>query len=581
MRFRSTLLAFVITGVVACDTTPTGPDQVTTAIIAKKTSDIVYQSGTDVMTWDAIPENSAVSFPYQTYCTGTPKVGLTANWKNPHNAFVVSHPWQFDVFYAPWINAWSTRESVNSGSTGPGYWNWTKYRKSVTGNGTFVVKLMADNCSWVYLDGVLVGVQNDDRSASKVQYGLTLNGTHTLEFIVFDGGGASGGKFVLETTTTPPPPLNPDLDGDGHNNDVDAFPLDPKEWVDSDGDGVGDNSDALPNNPAEQKDTDLDGVGDKSDNCPLTANADQSNIDGDAMGDVCDPDMDGDGVNNEADAYPSDPTRSSFDVDGDGINDSADNCKSTANADQADLDNDGIGDACDTDIDGDGFVNADDAYPRDATRHLLDTDSDNIPDVNDNCPAVSNSNQADLDGDGVGDACDSDVDGDGYSNADDAYPRDPALHLPDSDNDGINDAFDNCRLTANAGQADLDHDGVGDACDGDIDGDGVSNASDAYPTNAAEWADSDGDGIGNNADPFDNSNTGPWLVVGTCNTGVANWSMGGGTWANDLIASAYAANPNHGKFVSAVETISAGWMKSGRITGAQHGAIVACAARMK
>jgi hypothetical protein len=543
MRIRSTLLAFVLTGVFACDSVPTGPNEVITATVAKRTSDIVYQSGTDVVTWDAIPENSAVSFPYQTYCTATPKVGLTADWKNQHTAFVVYHPWQYDVFYAPWINAWNTRESVNSGSSLPGYWNWTKYRKSVTGNGSFVVKLMADNCSWVYLDGVLVGVQNDDRSPSKVQYGLTLNGTHTLEFIVFDGGGASGGKFVLETTTNPPPPLNPDLDGDSYPNTSDAFPLDPKEWSDRDGDGTGDNSDAFPDDASQQKDTDSDGIGDTRDNCPLVSNAEQKNLDGDAMGDVCDPDRDGDGVANESDAYPDDSTRSTPDTDNDGILDASDNCPSVGNPDQANLDGDALGDACDNDIDGDGAVNGSDAFPRDPAEQL------------------------DSDGDGVGDHAD-------------AFPFN-ALEQKDTDLDSVGDNSDNCRIAANTDQSNLDGDQFGDACDNDIDGDGTPNGSDAYPTNPAEWLDTDGDGVGNNADPYDSSNTGAWLMVGTCNTGVANWSMGGGAWANDLIASAYAANPNHGKFVSAVETIADGWKKSGRITGAQQGAIVSCAARMK
>ena len=40
-----------------------------------------------------------------------------------------------------------------------------------------------------------------------------------------------------------------DRDGDGHPDDVDAFPDDPTEWADSDGDGHGDNSDAFPNDP--------------------------------------------------------------------------------------------------------------------------------------------------------------------------------------------------------------------------------------------------------------------------------------------------------------------------------------------
>ena len=40
-----------------------------------------------------------------------------------------------------------------------------------------------------------------------------------------------------------------DSDGDGVNDDQDAFPDDPSETADSDGDGVGDNADAFPNDP--------------------------------------------------------------------------------------------------------------------------------------------------------------------------------------------------------------------------------------------------------------------------------------------------------------------------------------------
>ena len=35
----------------------------------------------------------------------------------------------------------------------------------------------------------------------------------------------------------------------------------------------------------------------------------------------------------------------------------------------------------------------------------------------------------------------------------------------DSDNDGVQDYEDNCRSTANTDQADLDNDGIGDECD--------------------------------------------------------------------------------------------------------------------
>lgn len=61
----------------------------------------------------------------------------------------------------------------------------------------------------------------------------------------------------------------------------------------------------------------------------------------------------------------------------------------------------------------------------------------------DNCPGVAGDDQADLDGDGQGDACDSDVDGDGLDNtAEAARPTDP--RNPDSDGDGVPDGADLC-----------------------------------------------------------------------------------------------------------------------------------------
>ena len=70
-------------------------------------------------------------------------------------------------------------------------------------------------------------------------------------------------------------------------------------------------------------DLDQDGIHNLLDNCPLTANIDQLDTDGDGEGDVCDTDDDGDGV---------------LDTD--------DNCPLTANADQLDTDGDGTGDVC-------------------------------------------------------------------------------------------------------------------------------------------------------------------------------------------------------------------------------------------
>jgi hypothetical protein len=53
--------------------------------------------------------------------------------------------------------------------------------------------------------------------------------------------------------------------------------------------------------------------------------------------------------------------------------------------------------------------------------------------------------------------------------------RAPVVAAPDADADGVPDETDNCADAPNADQADLDHDGRGDACDNDIDGDGYTN----------------------------------------------------------------------------------------------------------
>lgn len=75
----------------------------------------------------------------------------------------------------------------------------------------------------------------------------------------------------------------------------------------------------------------------------------------------------------------------------------------------------------------------------------------------------------------------------------------------DSDGDGIDDAFDNCPNTANADQKDFDSDGIGDACDPDIDNDGIPNSYETAhgldPYNAADaLLDPDNDGLNNLAE---------------------------------------------------------------------------------
>ena len=90
---------------------------------------------------------------------------------------------------------------------------------------------------------------------------------------------------------------------------------------------------------------------------------------------------------------------------------------------------------------------------------------------------------------------------------------------PDSDNDTISNSQDNCPVNANTDQLDLDGDGIGDVCDSDIDGDGIDNDNDNCPIEAnPKQEDEDNDGIGNVCDdtfnftplePCDNGFAGP------------------------------------------------------------------------
>ena len=140
-----------------------------------------------------------------------------------------------------------------------------------------------------------------------------------------------------------------------------------------------------------------------------------------------------------------------------------------SNSDQLDNDGDGVGDACDATPNG-------------------DNDGDGIDNLFDNCIDISNADQLDSDTDGLGDVCD-----------------DTPFGVIDLDDDGVAQDVDNCPLIPNTDQQDTDGDGAGDVCDvtpnGDSDDDGIDQLVDNCPQlSNPEQIDLDEDGLGDACD---------------------------------------------------------------------------------
>ena len=302
-------------------------------------------------------------------------------------------------------------------------------------------------------------------------------------------------------------------------------------FTDSDGDGDADCIDL---------DDDEDGVEDSDDNCAFVGNPAQLDTDADGSGDACDPDLDGDGVQNAPDNCPALANVNQADADDDGIGDAcdpdldgdgtpneADNCLTIPNGDQANLDGDAYGDACDADVDGDGAkppTDCDDldgdVYPgADEACDGEDNNCDGSTDSGSNLTGCENY-YYDYDQDGYGteavqclcapkaqfitlktgdcadtnaavnpdaeELCDGidnnckDGNNEGFLDTDGDDTADCVDY--DDDNDGDFDAADNCPLVHNPDQSDIDNDGVGDVCDGDLDADGVPDDEDCAPS---------------------------------------------------------------------------------------------------
>ena len=384
--------------------------------------------------------------------------------------------------------------------------------------------------------------------------------------------------------------LDGDDDGDGASNRDDNCPgvVNPgTPQPDADGDLVGDPCD---------EDSDGDGVPNEEDPLPMDS-------DDDGIGNATDPDDDDDAICDVggpvAGGTPGVPLGGCTVGAG-----GSDNCPVRANANQADVDGDGVGRSCDRDDDADGFLdefetivgsdpgsaasvpelvgfNCEDSLDNDGDgktdavdEGCSDTDGDSVPNYLDNCPAVHNVGLRDLDGDETGDACDSDDDGDGVPDGTDACPFTPAAAVvdvngcaaaeldfdddgicdpgapatthcagtdvcplepdagqADADGDGIGDACDDCAAVANADQVDTDHDGTGDACDvcTDVDADGFGDptkpastcqADNCRTTTNASQANADGDAKGDACDdcPADPDK----VAAGSCGCGVAD-----------------------------------------------------------
>ena len=297
---------------------------------------------------------------------------------------------------------------------------------------------------------------------------------------------------------------------------VDAFPNDATEWIDTDGDGVGDNADV-----DDDGDGWLDAEEDACGSDSLDANSEPDDNDDDGICDVTDTDDDGDGTPDSLDAFPMNPNEL-VDTDGDEVGDAADtdddgdgwsdldepNCGTDA-LDGFDVptDNDGdlTCDEVDTDDDNDGYLDADDSFPMNPNEH------------------------ADLDSDGIGDNTDSDDDGDGWLDVTELIcanaggggdPRVASETPADSDYDLGPDG------EPGTGDEVANGDGLCDAIDPDDDGDGYPDPAnpnnpkadeDRFPNDHMEWFDANNDGQGDNAVPttlIDNINADPVPYVG-------------------------------------------------------------------
>ncbi|PIZ75162.1 hypothetical protein COY05_04720 [Candidatus Peregrinibacteria bacterium CG_4_10_14_0_2_um_filter_38_24] len=159
-----------------------------------------------------------------------------------------------------------------------------------------------------------------------------------------------------------------------------------------------------------------------------------------------------------------------------------------------DSDHDGIPNSEDPDMDGDGVINENDAFPLDPKEQYdtdgdgkgdnFDTDDDNdgVPDDLDGMPLDPNET-LDTDKDGIGNNADTDDDGDKLSDAEELKTGTDPMN-PDTDGDGMNDKTDAFPLDPKE-QLDTDNDEIGNNTDPNDDNDSFPDVSDPFPLNNA------------------------------------------------------------------------------------------------
>ncbi len=197
-----------------------------------------------------------------------------------------------------------------------------------------------------------------------------------------------------------------------------------------------------------------------------------------------DDDCDGDGVTSNEDNCPEVSNPDQADGDFDGLGNECDNCPCHQSSSSVDQDGDTIPDACDPDLDGDGCNHPEVApfFPA-AGCNLIPQAPWGEAEVFDVDPFGTEVDEdgAPLDTDGTGaiNDCDADDDGDGIREVGQAC-------LPWFTD--FSRCSDNCRLVANADQADQNWDGLGNVCDPVCDGDGPELL--CSPASGDFWSDS-------------------------------------------------------------------------------------------